>query len=697
MPSSNDGFRSIKLKMCLILLPAILIGLIVITSVAAFSSYSNISALSTESMQQTLRTSSAEIHEMLRTMEISCRHMAYNASSDYKNESVDELAGDIIDELESQDLANGGGLWFEQYAYSPDQQYVCPFTFRENGKLKVDLNYVQESGPFYSEEWYEGGKKVGKNKAYLTEPYFDPAAKTVVVTYASPMIAEEEGGEKFIGVATVDISLKQISDIINNIKVGETGHAFLISDQGIYIAGVPQEKLENKTLATEESNASLAAAMKESLSKDSGVTTYTDDNGVTQLMTYATMKDTGWTLGMVLPESELYSEARSLVWKLVTIAVVVLLLLMFAAYRTVANYVTRIANNQQFAEDLAQGNYARDAVHPKGNDEIGLLGRAMNEMFEKTQSVIQNISSHADKMTSDSQMLGGSADRLNEGFNDIQQKMRSINDAMMNASSATEEVNASVENVSQAIHSLSDEAQRSLHQADDIQKRASDVQAESTEASRSAEQLARDFSTRLAASIEQAKTVEQIGTMATAISGIAEQINLLSLNASIEAARAGESGRGFAVVANEIGKLAKETADTVEEIQTTIKAVQDAFGQLSADAKAILGFLNDTVAPQYDNFVQVAEQYGKDAESFRNVAQHIATTSRQVNETMSQVGEAMTQIAESAQQTAELSEQVSSSVDEVSGSVQEVNDLSQQQSTAANDMRELVSHFRLKK
>ena len=193
------------------------------------------------------------------------------------------------------------------------------------------------------------------------------------------------------------------------------------------------------------------------------------------------------------------------------------------------------------------------------------------------------------------------------------------------------------------------------------------------------------------------ETTNDIQVIIGKIESIASQTNLLSLNASIEAARAGESGRGFAVVANEIGKLAKETADTVEEIQTTIKAVQDAFGQLSADAKAILGFLNDTVAPQYDNFVQVAEQYGKDAESFRNVAQHIATTSRQVNETMSQVGEAMTQIAESAQQTAELSEQVSSSVDEVSGSVQEVNDLSQQQSTAANDMRELVSHFRLKK
>ena len=79
----------------------------------------------------------------------------------------------------------------------------------------------------------------------MTEPYFDAAAKTVMVTFASPITAETEGGgERTIGVATVDISLKQIADIIDDIKVGETGHAYLVTDKGVYIAGVPQEQLE---------------------------------------------------------------------------------------------------------------------------------------------------------------------------------------------------------------------------------------------------------------------------------------------------------------------------------------------------------------------------------------------------------------------------------------------------------------------
>lgn len=647
-------------------------------------------------MQQTLKTNSAEIHEMLYQMERSCRHMAYNAGFDYAEETEDRLAQDIVDELNGESLANGGGLWFEPYAYRPDKEYTCPFTFRENGSLKVDQNYVQESGPYLNEEWYTGGKNAGQGKSYLTDPYYDAAAKVLMVTYASP-IYDAKGSGKLLGVATVDISLKQISDLIDNIQIGEGGHAYLVTDKGVYVAGVPAEELEKGAKATEEKNASLAAVMQEAIANDTGVTSYKDDNGVEQVVTYATMKGTGWSLVLTIPSSELYASARSLALKLTVLALIVLALLMFAAYRTVASYVDRIAVNQKFAEDLADGNYAREDNHPKSNDEIGLLGTAMNEMFGKTKEVLNSISGQADHMAASSQTLGTSADTLQQGFTSIEDKMRSISEAMMNASSATEEVNASVEHVTSAIHELSQEAHQSLRQADDIRARAKSVQEESTEASRSAEKLGREFSDKLAASIEQAKTVEQIGAMATSISGIAEQINLLSLNASIEAARAGEAGRGFAVVASEIGKLATETADTVEEIQKTIQSVQKAFAGLSGDAKAILGFLNDTVTPQYETFVEVAGQYGTDADTFRAVAEHIAATSQQVNETMEQVSQAIEQIANSAQDTAELSSQVSQDVNEVSDSVDEVNAMSKQQSEAAKDLHEVVSHFRLKK
>ncbi|MBR1697691.1 MAG: methyl-accepting chemotaxis protein, partial [Anaerovibrio sp.] len=489
-----------------------------------------------------------------------------------------------------------------------------------------------------------------------------------------------------------------ISEMVKGIHINGKGYAILTSDDGTYIAGVDEAKLNGETKATEESNASMAAAMKQMVSAtQEGNTQFENENGDTMIVYYQTIPDINWHLGVVISKSDLYSGAYSLLFTLAGIAVVVLLLLLFAAYHTVSGYATRIGVDQKFAEDLADGDYTRSEVTAKSNDEIGRLGNAINRMYRQTKKVINTISEHSGSMNESSRTLGASAEMLTERMDTIQNKMTSINEAMMSASSATEEVNASVDSVSQAAHVLLGEATNSLKQAEEIRTRAKEVDKNSTEASLSAEKLAKEFSAKLAESIEQSRTVEQVGSMAATISGIAKQINLLSLNASIEAASAGESGRGFTVVAMEIGKLAKETADTVEEIQQNISAVQSAVATLSSDAGDILTFLNETVAPQYIEFTKVAKQYGTDAETFRAVSQKIAETSGNVNDTMEQVNKAIAQIANSAQSTAALTVQITDAVDEVSDSVRDVSGISQQQSTIAESLREAVSNFRLNK
>ncbi|WP_027407092.1 methyl-accepting chemotaxis protein [Anaerovibrio sp. RM50] len=692
----KEGFRSVKLKMCLSLLPPIIIGLMLITCLAGYNSYNNIAKLTEDTATQTIKANAADIHERISKMEMVTTFMAGSLEYDYLKESQEELADDIIKTLQDEEMANGGGVWFEPFAYNPEQQFVCPFTFRDGNALKVSYDYVKESGEYVPTDWYQLGKKAGHGEAALTEPYYDSSAKIMMVTYSSPLYSEGDAS-KFVGTATVDISLAAISEMVNSINIGGKGHAILVSESGIYIAGPSEDKLDGETNATEEANSSMAAAMKEMVASESGQTQFEDESGDTMFVYYQTIPDINWHLGVIISKSELYAEANHLIMMLCGIALVVLCLLMLMAYRTISAYAVRIGVDQKFAEDLAEGNYTRPEAVAKANDEIGRLGNAINRMFRQTKKVLHTIHDHSSSMNESSSTLESSARKLTQGMEIIQQKMNSINEAMMNASAATQEVNSSVENVSAAVDGLFEEAESGLKQAEEISSRAKTVETQSTAASHSAEKLAKEFSSKLAASIEKAKTVEQIGTMAEAISNIAKQINLLSLNASIEAARAGESGRGFSVVAMEIGKLAKDTADTVDEIQQNITTVQGAFAGLSRDANDILGFLNETVAPQYVEFVSVAEQYGTDAEAFRNVSQKIAETSKHVNETMQEVSKAMLQIATSAQETADLSVEISGSISDFSESVKDVSTISQQQSSIADNLRETVSHFRLNK
>ena len=691
-----NSFKSVRTKMIMTLLPAILIGLIVITALSAKSSYDNIARLAGIAMKETIASNNAKIHEELMRIEMITVGMAADAEYDYKKEKPEELGQDIIKLLEDEKITNGGGIWFEPFKYKPNMQYVCPFTFRDNGSLKLSMNYVQESGEYTPTDWYKDGKAKKHGEASLSSPYYDPAAKVVMATFSSPMYSEGDES-KFIGVATVDVSLQSFADLVGAIKVGETGHAILTSDKGVYIAGVENEKLVKETFATKEGNASLAAAMTEMVSKTEGHTTYKDDNGTTQVLYYATLPDIGWHLGIIIPEAELYASARHLVITLAIVAIIVLIVLLAIVMWIVSHISTGIAEDTRVATSLAAGDFTVDAAHVETEDEIGQLGESLNNMYSNTRDIIENIAHHADDMKDSSITLGTSASSLQSGFETIKDKMRSISDEMMTASSATEEVNASAEEVSASIGILAHEAGNGLQQAADIQKRAQEIKAHSIEASKSAASLSKEFAANLAASIERGKTVEQIETMTSTISGIAQQINLLALNAAIEAARAGEAGRGFAVVATEIGKLANETAETVEHIQEMVTQVQGAFGGLSEDAQKLAGFLSDTVAPQYDDFVNVAEQYGHDADNFEEASKRISETTDTIRQTMEQVAQAMQQIANSSQGTADLTNQVSDAVASVGGTVDEIASISETQSAAAGDLENTVAKFKLKK
>lgn len=158
--------------------------------------------------------------------------------------------------------------------------------------------------------------------------------------------------------------------------------------------------------------------------------------------------------------------------------------------------------------------------------------------------------------------------------------------------------------------------------------------------------------------VEQSSIINSIEVMADTIGSIADQTNLLSLNASIEAARAGEAGRGFAVVANEVRILAEQSSAAVVEIQKTITNIRDIFNKSIETGNDTLHFIGTVVGEDYRGYSEMIKEYFDDANTMSSMSEEIASMSEEINATVSQVTNAIHLMAETAQTSSESAEAI---------------------------------------
>ena len=682
------NFKKIGTKMLVMILPILVLAQVILTIISATSSESLVDSKTQESMKAELRANSAEVSGYLQDVETLADAIAVSVASSYTYTSWEDYEKMLTDMIAMNDIVLGSGLWFEPYAYDPEQEYYGPYVYKDGGNAVTTWEYSNASYDYFTQEYYTNA--MGSDEAMITDPYYDPTSGTIMSSCSTPIVVN---GKK-IGCVTVDIELTAITDIIGNVKVGETGVGILTSADGLLIAGYDDAKVQDGAYLTSDDNASVAAMMKDIIANEGGITSYKEGK-TTNKVYYDTIGLTGWKLMVSIDSYELMQPIYLLINRLIAVCIGAIAIAIVIIVMGIGGVAKTIRKVQGFASRLAGGDFTIDELSVKGKDELAVMSTSLNEMYGNNKGVIQSIADYSVEINDASSRLKNSAEGLKIEFDKIVDVMTEVNSDMMNSSAATQQLSASVDQVAQSTDNLNEETKGSLELATDIQKRAAEIGRDSQEAFDKSQTLQTKFETKLEESIAQSKVVENIGEMASVIADIADQITLLSLNASIEAARAGEQGKGFAVVATEIGKLAGQTSDSVEKIQDTISGIQEAFEGLATNAKSLLEYVSTTVTPDYKKFVEVAERYGQDAESIKETSEQLSQMTDSIQTIMNEVKDAIANIAEATQNTAANSGNVMDSVEGLSETVFEINGMSDKQNDISENLTEVVNRFKL--
>ena len=670
--TKRKGILGIRQKLIVIVLALSIIPLLVMTLLLTRTLKDNVSDLQEDIAKQKLENATKETLSMVNETFIGVDLLSRNttltdALSDPTNEQYMDWA---YGELENADAGfSNEGLMF---IYDMDGMQIAR---ADDGALNdiSDRDYAQMSL---------------KGQKYLSDVVISKVTGEPNVYMADPMINEE--GEIVGGVAR-SAALSLLSEEIADL--GDKNTNVTILDRSGNLAATTEEEYDLN--AGEVIDLSGEEYYQLGQKNGSGITV-TTHNGKKVVLAYAVEETINWTVAVFIDYDYVMSSYHnSLKNALVILAIAVIMVIIFG-YLFASSLAKPIVNVKEFASVLASGDFTTDPLHIKRKDELGDMADSLNEMFYNNADVIRNIGTGSHSVSESSTELADTSNELLTRFEEVASSMQRVNDAMTNTGAATEEVSASANEVNESVEKLAEETRNTKNEVIAITKKAEQIEKEGRESSEHAISIAKERGRELEEATEAAKVVSEISTMADSIADIASQINLLSLNASIEAARAGEHGRGFAVVAGEINTLAEQTKSAVDQIQSTVNKIQAAFHQLSSSSEALLAFMRETVAPDYEKFITIGQEYGSDAQKFGELADNISEMVRYISDSMEQVNAAVAEIAESATNTATSSAEVTDTVNVAGEMMSRMNNMASDSQDVSNRLDEIVRRFKLK-
>lgn len=641
-----EKMLSIKTKLLGTILPLTIIIVLVLTGISYFISKSIISSYSENLLSSSIENQSNEIEAWLN-----------------ENLSSFQVAKKTIEQTKPDDAAlkqilNGYCGFNDNY---PDGLYIAD----ENGTLiTADDSSKKDSDPT-SSEWYKDG--LTRVNMGFTDAYTNEDGDAVIS--ASGILND---GSDTLKVISADLSLDRISIIVNSFIEMDDAQAFLVNPKD----GSILAHRDSSMISTKLSDSGDAFL------KDVGAKVADGDYSLTKIdgnMTaFSEISGTDWILVSYIPTSIIYKDVNKVRTDMILVGLISVLILAVLIERVIHFTIRPIKELTSIITSMTDGDFTVE-VKTKSNDEIGRMGHGVEKFVSTMRGMIASIYSVSDKLHSQADNSNTVSDQMLDASTTQSQSMKELN-------STVEQLSLSVNDIAQNATTLAmvvADTRKNSEEVDDKMKETVTISRQGKSDMQRVGAAMTDINDsvlHLQEAIDKVgKASSEITNITNVIAGIADQTNLLSLNASIEAARAGEAGKGFAVVAGEIGQLAQTSADSVRDIENLIHEINDLVKDAVSQADDSAGNINESS--------RLVEDALKTFDAIFNNIDAVSGLVQQVIEKVEKVDDVASNVAAISEEQAASSEEILATSDTM---VEQANHITDNSKTVANDARELT-------
>ena len=503
--------------------------------------------------------------------------------------------------------------------------------------------------------WYQTGQS-GNGEPVRVPAYADANTGAPLLDY----VVEFETESGLTGVMGIDVTLKRLTDLIGNVRLGESGYLVLIEDTGTVLAD-PRNPDNNfkpvNSLETLYSELDTSSGLKE-----------VEWQGEHWFVNQFTSPTSGWTFVGVVPSREVLGKVSQtqqfILW--ISIALVVLFAgLGYWISAVISRPILAVTDGLNEAAS-GEGDLTK-RLRQDREDETGQMARAFNGFSTVIHDLIVAIKGRA-------RAVADEAKTATEVSRHIESIASAQSESLEQISTASNEMVATANEVAQNCNDTAESADRCLAEVGNGTEQITQTQ-------NSVHQLAATLTEANKAMGELAEENKNITTILDTIRTIAEQTNLLALNAAIESARAGEHGRGFAVVADEVRELSQKTAQSTQEIDTLLSALNErtvtVSGKLAGSAEHSDATVR-TAQEAADTFLTIQEQVSR----IRDMATQIAAATEEQHSVAEDISKNVTGAYNEASRARDVAVSANKTASSLSDLSDELADLVRQFKTA---------------